>query len=50
MPKTILYTSSINIILNINIIAYSLNINITKFINFLKLIITNSLLIPLTII
>jgi hypothetical protein len=45
-----LYTSPINIILNINIIVYSPNINIIKSINFLKPTITSSLLIPLIII
>jgi hypothetical protein len=50
MFKTMLYTSSISIILNINIIVYSPNINIIKSINFLKSIIISSLLIPLIII
>jgi hypothetical protein len=50
MFKTILYASLISIILNVNIVVYSLDINITKFINFLKPVITSSLLILLIII
>jgi hypothetical protein len=50
MSKTALYAGPISIILNINIVVYSPNINIIKFINFLKSIITNFLLIFLIII
>jgi hypothetical protein len=50
MPKTTLYTSSIGITSNINIIVYGPDINIIKSINLLKPTMINSLLIPLIII